>query len=404
MKILFLNHNLIWRGTFFRCLGFARELVKQGHEVDLWTVAKEKILQGERQEIDGVRVWITPRWSEVGKHDGGYAFVDNMIRLAVSTGNRWDVVHAFDHRPNVLLPWLWLKMQNRLLQKSTLFVSDWCDWWAAGGITTGRRPFAWIDKIENRIEEGSKRISDGVTVISSVLYERARQAGVAEKNLLLLPSGADVSRFPLLDRAECRRRLNLPGEAKILGFVGFSLWDLELLADAFAEIRRHEQNAVLLVIGGGVEEEAKNIFRRRFEIGREVFLPGVVPFHDVPTYLGACDIHLLPMKDNRANQARFPNKLTDYYASGRPVVVSDVGDAAQLVHEHQTGRVGGLDAATFAQAVLKLLHDEALALDCGRRARNEAENRFSFSNLSQSLLQFYLQLEPFRGVPPQARK
>ena len=218
MKILFLNHNLIWRGTFFRCMGFARELVKMGHSVDIWTVSRERSLWGTREIIDGVNVWQTPRWSNPGKHDGGYAPIDILSRLAYSLLNKWDIIHAFDHRPNVLFPWILSRLRSRIAGKKPLFISDWCDWWTCGGITTGRRRFGFIDKIEQQLEEKSKIYSDGVTVISSVLEKRAVDIGIPKSRLLLLPSGVDLQQFPVLDKADCRQRLGLPQEGPYFGF------------------------------------------------------------------------------------------------------------------------------------------------------------------------------------------
>lgn len=391
MKILFLNHNLIGRGTYFRCMGFARELVKRGHEVDLWTCSREPTTAGERFEEAGVRVWQTPRWGGLGKHDGGYAPVDNLARLIHTVGGRWDIVHAFDHRPNVLLPWLSLKAQLRGigLGKNTVYAADWCDWWAAGGITTARRRFSFIDRIEQRIEEGSKRMADGVTVISSVLERRALDVGVKRERLLLLPSGVDTERFPLLDRIECRQRLGLPLERPLLGFVGFSLWDLELLADAFERIRARLPHAALMAIGGGVEEEAKNVFHRRFAIGRDVFLPGVVPFSEIPLYLCACDIQLLPLNDTAANRARMPNKLCDYMASGRPVVTSDVGESEEIVKKYEIGSVAKDGSKGMAEACVQLLSNPEKSIVYGRKSRELAESVFSFSRLATALSDFY---------------
>ncbi len=393
MRILFLNHNLIWRGTFFRCLGFARELVKLGHEVHIWTAARSTDLFGSRMVIDGVHVWQTPRWGRLGKHDGGYAPLDNFCRLIFACRGRWDVVHAFDHRPNVLLPWLWLEIRLRtiLRRTHTLFVSDWCDWWTAGGITTSRRTFAWIDRFEQKIEEGSKRISDGVTVISTALYGRALEIGIDQENLLLLASGVTLDKFPRQNKYECRKTLSLPIEEPLLGFIGFSLWDMQLLADAFTQIKQEVPSAKLLVVGGGVEAEAQDIFRERFHISQDVILPGVVSFDEVPTYLGACDIQLLPLNDTLANRARLPNKLLDYYASGRPIVCSNVGEAGKFIQEHNSGLLAGTDANSFAQAAVSLIVDKPLAQEYGENARRMAETEFSFASLTPALLQFYRQ-------------
>ncbi len=391
MNILFLNHNLVWRGTFYRCFGYARELVKLGHSVALWTVSNEPNLLGKEYSLDGVNVWLTPRWGYLGDHDGGYAVVDNLSRLIRSNSDQWDLVHAFDHRPNVLLPWLWMHCKHRKMHShpSPLFLSDWCDWWAGGGITTSRRSWQIVDQFEQWIEEQSKLISDGVTVISSVLYERALHIGIPSDRLLCLPSGISIDSFPVYKKKESRNRLGLPGDDLIFGFIGFSLWDLEYLADAFSLIKKKIPNAKLLIIGGGVEERAKDILRHRFILHQDVFLPGVIPFPEVPRYLSACDIQLLPMQDTVANRARIPNKLFDYYASARPTIASNIGDTGKFVHEQQTGKVASNGVDEFAELCVEMAKSPDSWVKYGKQARKMAESSFDYSNLAQSLLVFY---------------
>jgi len=175
----------------------------------------------------------------------------------------------------------------------------------------------------------------------------------------------------------------------LLGFIGFSLWDMNLLAEAFQRIQEKAPEAALLVIGGGVEEQAIDVFRRRFTLGRDILLPGVVAFSEVPYYLGACDIQLLPMENTLANRARLPNKLFDYYASGRPIVVTDLGDTGRWIREHQTGLAVETGAEAFAEACLHWLENAAAARACGERARRLAETEYSYAVQSERLLLFY---------------
>lgn len=391
MRILLVNHNLIWRGSFFRCLGFGRELARRGHETHLWTVAREKTWQGAVETIGGVRVWRTPRWAPPGKHDGGYAPVDILSRLASAAAGRWDIVHAFEHRPNVLLPWLANRAASHVSRQrpAPAFLADWSDWWTGGGIITARRPMAWMDRAEAWVEEKSKLWAHGITVISPELERRALDIGATPARVRRIPAGVAVESFPPLNRAECRKRFNLPPDRPILGFAGFALWDMQLLADAFARVRKRRPDAALLVIGGGVEENAKDIFRRRFELGGDVFLPGVAPFGDIPALLQACDIQLLPMEDNPANRGRLPNKLMDYYASGRPSVVSNVGAAGQLVRENQTGIAAETGPEGLAAGCLELLDNPGEAKRMGATARQLAETVFNYSALTEELLAFY---------------
>ncbi|MFH1737830.1 MAG: glycosyltransferase family 4 protein [bacterium] len=382
MRLLFLNHNLAWRGTFFRAYHLARELARLGHEVDLWTVSRRFQPLGDRCERDGVRIWETPRWGRVGRHDGGYAPVDILARLARVPFGAWDVIHAFDHRPNVSIPWYF----RRFLRREALFCADWCDWWTGGGITTNRRRFSWIDRVERKLEEGSKRSAQFVTVISSVLRDRALSIGVNPEQLMLLPSGADVDGIPVLDPRQCRDTIGLRLDDPVLCFVGYSLWDIELISGAFSQVLKIFPACQLLVVGGGVESPALDMLRERFRVGHEVYLPGDVPYSLLPKFLGATSVHLLPLLDTLANRARVPNKLGDYLASGRPIVANDVGDAGRIVRESGVGCVSDSSPEAFGEAIIEMLSlssDERLGI--GQRARSLAETELSWRLIAGEL-------------------
>ena len=102
MRILFLNHNLIGRGTYWRCFHLARELVKLGEEVTLVSASAEVCRTVRRETREGVSILITPRFAPPGTHDGGWAPVDILYRLGWIAAKRFDVIHAFAHRPSVV--------------------------------------------------------------------------------------------------------------------------------------------------------------------------------------------------------------------------------------------------------------------------------------------------------------
>lgn len=386
MRLLFLNHNLVWRGTFFRVYHLARELVRLGHQVNVWTVSRYLRPLGDRYEHSGVRIWETPRWWKVGRHDGGYAPVDISARTLRVPFGRWDVVHAFDHRPNVSVPWY----ARRLLRRGSLFCADWCDWWTAGGITTSRRRFSWVDRVEQRLEEGSKRSADLVTVISTVLRDRAISVGVNPERVAVLPSGADVEGIATLDPRQCRETVGLRKNDPVLCFVGYSLWDIEHISDAFTRVLKIVPSCQLLVVGGGVESPALDTLKKRFRVGCEVYLPGDVPYRLLPKFLGAASVHLLPLCDTLANHARVPNKLGDYLACGRPIVASDVGDAGCLVRSEGIGRVAESSAESFAKEILEVLGlPSEERYDMGRRARALAEGDYSWRAVAARLDRIY---------------
>src|SRR6266850_7439782 len=225
MKILMLNHNPKESGTYFRCFHFARHLVKRGHQVTLITCIGNRFKR-EEEYIEGVRVIGTPRFRRLadlivpGGLDTG--FLDILIRIGHTALNQYDIIHGFDHLPNVSFP----SYFGRKL-KNVCFISDWCDWWTRGGFPYERFKTKRRNQFETFLEEGVRKIADGVTVISTVLRERAEGLGVSREMINLIPSGADIDNIEPSSRELARRKLNLPQNAKILGFAGFVDMDVD---------------------------------------------------------------------------------------------------------------------------------------------------------------------------------
>ena len=60
-----------------------------------------------------------------------------------------------------------------------------------------------------------------------------------------------------------------------------------------------------------------------------VTVTGRLPFEAMLEFLSACDVLALPLSDTIANRARWPSKVNEFVAVGRPTVACDVGDVRQ---------------------------------------------------------------------------
>ena len=97
------------------------------------------------------------------------------------------------------------------------------------------------------------------------------------------------------------------------------------------------------------------------------------------------------MGERPENRARWPIKLGDYLASGRPVAIQDVGDGAALVKEHRLGRVTAQSPGEFANGLLELLNNPEQMTETGRRARLFAENEMRWEDRAEELMEFYME-------------
>jgi glycosyltransferase involved in cell wall biosynthesis len=107
------------------------------------------------------------------------------------------------------------------------------------------------------------------------------------------------------------------------------------------------------------------------------------------SYLAAADVLLLPLKDTVANRGRWPSKVNDYMAAGRPIVATAVGDCVGLFAEQAIGVATTDDAESFAAGIRSLLDDSSRRAEMGARARDVAERVFAWPILTERLESYY---------------
>jgi glycosyltransferase involved in cell wall biosynthesis len=74
----------------------------------------------------------------------------------------------------------------------------------------------------------------------------------------------------------------------------------------------------------------------------------------------------------------FSNSILEYMAAARPVVVTDVGGAREVVVEGETGYlVQSGDDSTMATRLIDLLRDQGTARAMGTKGRRVVEEKFS---------------------------
>lgn len=378
-----LNHNVIWRSTFYRAFYFARELASRGHRVTVATISRDRLLTPKRTELEGVTIIETPDVG-VSLARTGWDPWDSLFRAAYFQRERFDLVHGFDCRPVVLGPSLWMRLQG------IPWVSDWADWWGRGGAISERK--SWIGRVafaplETFLEERFRWLANQVTVTSSALHERCLRMGLVKDRVHYLPSGANVRTIGVRDRAESRRALGLPLDAPIACFVGYVQYDLELTVRAFELVRRRLPAARLLLVGPHHKPSRRLI--RELQLTDAVIDAGPQPFAAVETHLGAADVLLMPMSDNLMNRARGPIKLGDYMAAGRPIVANPVGDLVGTFQRHDIGSLVPDTPEAYGGAITELLADPARAERLGRNARAAAESCYAWSRYAPQLEAIY---------------
>jgi len=390
MNILMLNHNVKERSTYFRAMGLARQIVRKDNHVTIMTISPHQRFRGTYSRVDGVDVIETPDLF-TGPLRTGWDLWDTVWRMI--KGHRLphvDIVHAFDNRPAVILPSLYISRLH-----GARLCSDWADWWGRGGVIEAKRPKLvkiLFGGVETFFEEHFRTYASAVTVTSKALRSRAIDLGIQPDRVFYIPSGADTERIRPMAREDARSTLNLPQHVPIIEYMGFVQYDIDLAIRAFKVVHDELPDARFLLVGP-VGKRVEHIVNE-LELRENVIFTGIQPSSAMAHWLAAADVLLLPYQDTIYNRGRGPIKLGDYLASGRPVVTNPVGDLGELFAREKIGFLAGESPLEFAHKILILLRDKELAQVMGRNARTVAETSENWERYGSRLLGLYQSLIP----------
>ena len=243
-----------------------------------------------------------------------------------------------------------------------------------------QRLFAAMEGLAARGSDAVVTLTPG---LARMLVERYR---VPASAVHVVPSGTDVDHFAPLDTTECRRRLGLPADAFMVGFVGlfYRHQGVPILLDALARLRERVAGARGLIVGDGVMRAGWERHARERGVADAVTFAGQVPYAEIPSWLGAMDVVTAPFTGDRGETSPF--KVLDAMACARPVVASALdsvrwlaaqGDALTLVApDDPDGLAGALEA---------LAADPARRADLGLRGRRFVVAHHAWDGLAAAL-------------------
>lgn len=165
MRILILIHNIAERsGSSSRATGLARGLAALGHQVDVVCASRKAGFRPVLRVLDGIRLIESPDLAPARVRHAGFGAWDLAHRMRWVSSERYDLVHAFEHRPTSLLPALWLRKTTDIP-----LISDWADIWGEGGIIGARSMLSrWtVGTYDRAVEARAHAAASAMTVVST---------------------------------------------------------------------------------------------------------------------------------------------------------------------------------------------------------------------------------------------
>lgn len=348
----------------FKGLVFARELARQGFEVEvvtgfpnypggkLYPGYRLKLLQ--REVIDGIRVTRVPLYPS---HDqGAVGRILNYVSFAASSllyglfgARRPDVIYAYHPPLTVGICASLIRLLRRI--PVVYDIQDmWPDTLRATGMFSNEKALRVVSRVCNWVY----RRVDQLVVLSPGFKRLLIERGVPEEKIEVIynwcaedsldaPTGVLSPAFPSSNTFNILFAGNM-GKAQ----------SLDAVLDAAALVQAQAPTLRFVFVGGGVEVSRLKERCSEKALSNVVFLPQV-PMSEVGALLTAADALLVHLKRDPLFTITIPSKTQAYMAVGKPILMAVDGDAADLIRESGGGRIAqSEDPASIAAAAISL--------------------------------------------------
>lgn len=185
-------------------------------------------------------------------------------------------------------------------------------------------PQKYFRKLARYIESKNMKCADTVLSINEGLREYTIQMGADREKTGVIRAGVDIERFSRVDGRSIREKYGIKDDDVVLFFMGLLLDFMGLKEVALELARSDRPNIKLLILGkGDLWDTLQDIKRESGRDGR-IIIVDWVPYKEVPEYLAASDICILPAYKNDIMWNIVPIKMYDYMAAGKPVIASSL--------------------------------------------------------------------------------
>ncbi len=268
--------------------------------------------------------------------------------------------------------------------KGVPFLFEVRDLWPAFAVAVGVLRNKVLIRASEWLERFLYRRANLVVVNSPGFVDHVHARGAWQ--VALVPNGSDTAMFdPRLDGSEFRAAHGLQGKflAMYAGAHGMSN-DLAVVLEAAALIDDQPDIAIVL-LGAGKEKPALIAMAQAMGLSNLHFLPPV-PKGEMPRALAAADACIAILKPIEMYKTVYPNKVFDYMAAGRPVILAIDGVIRQVVEVAGSGvYVPPGDAKALANAIRELAANPAMRQSMGLAGRRCVEEAFSRELLAEKM-------------------
>lgn len=228
-------------------------------------------------------------------------------------------------------------------------------------------------------------VCDGVVVPSNKMRKELIGYGI-KKDIKILPSFIETSRFQRNEKGYLHKKLNIPETHKILLSVGRlgKEKSFDFLIEMFEYVVKNEPQTHLVIVGQGQEELNLRKLVKKLALEKSVHFTGKLDNKVVPSSYSDADIFVFASSSETQGLT-----VLEAAASGLPLVVVDDPAFSNIALENRNALKSPLNQKIFALSVIRLLSQPEMRKKFGENSVKIVAENFQSGRLTEELLDYY---------------
>ena len=361
-------------GAPFAAYYLAIEMAKRGHEIDVFTTSIDS--KDSIEKHGNMTVYRYGTKFRVLTSNISFGMFSKPLKHDVN------IAHShFDIPPG---PFASLKYAKK--KDVPLVVTYHGDWEAGYGGLIRRMGVAFHNKylVDKLLSYANIIISPSEYYINGSRFLKKYR-----DKIVVIPNGVNLGEFDIgYSKDECRKKLGLPLDKKILLFFGYlaPYKGPDVLANAMSKIIKHVPDAELVFAGKGVMRDELEMLSKDLGIEKNVRFAGFVDDDLKGLYYKAADIFCLP---SMMETECYPLTILEAMACGVPIIASKIGGIPDAVKDGENGLlVPPKDSEKLADAIIYLLENKDVREKRGKNGREKVEG-YSWERIAEETEKVY---------------
>lgn len=233
--------------------------------------------------------------------------------------------------------------------------------------------------------------ADGVTVIIDKLTKFVPSSA---SSIVLYP-GVDTEEFyPRSKNSKLLKSLGIKSDTTILCYTGnIHLANIDEVRYLYLAVgKRNEAGKPTVLVRTGIDNDLEILDKEQLWIKKYIIELGWVDRKKIPEILALADILVQPGKPDEFNDYRFPSKIPEFLAMGKPVILPDTNIAKILVNKENALILDSVDDDSLPGIIDFIVDNPDLSNRISQNALKFSEENLNWTNSGKKLYSFYQSL------------